>query len=154
MQQPMRVLIIEDEMLLTIQLETYIEDAGHIVVGTALSSREAIALAGAVEADIALVDVHLLDGPTGVDVGRYIAQQTNVPVVFMTANPKRIPDDFSGAIGVIAKPYTQEGVSSALQYLVAAVLNPPPRETVPRSLALAPAFAQKWETPPAIPYID
>ncbi len=136
-------------MIQQIQLEIYLEEAGYIVAGTALSSREAIELAEGVEADIALVDVHLLDGPTGIDVGRHIAEQTNIAVVFMTANPKRIPDDFSGAVGVIAKPYTQEGFLLALRYLVVAIDTPPPSMSVPRSLVLAPAFAREWERRPA-----
>ena len=68
-------------------------------------------------------------------------------VVFMTANPKRIPEDFVGAIGVIAKPYTGQGLSSALRFLVAAVHRPPPLMPEPLSLQLAPAFQKRWRDP-------
>jgi hypothetical protein len=37
--------------------------------------------------------------------------------LFMTANVKRLPDDFAGACGVIGKPYSEHGVKTALSYL-------------------------------------
>lgn len=142
---PLRVLVVEDEALLAMQLEMFLEDAGHVVVGAAASSGEAKALAGACEADLALVDVHLDDGPTGCEVGRHIAETTGTVVVFMTANPKRIPDDFSGAVGVIAKPYSQRGLQLALDYLVYAVRGPPSQAQLPSSLTLAPSFEERWQ---------
>ncbi|MFL5194065.1 MAG: response regulator, partial [Microvirga sp.] len=63
--------------------------------------------------------IHLADGPTGVDVARQLAAQHQVTVLFMTANAKRIPEDFAGAWGVIAKPYTERGVREALAYVMA-----------------------------------
>ncbi len=72
-----------------------------------------------------LLIIHLADGPTGVTLGRQLVD-AGIPVVFMTANARRIPEDFSGAIGVIGKPYTEAGVSDALKFLVQAIRNPPP----------------------------
>lgn len=126
-------------------LSEFVEEAGHSVVGTAMSSQEAVEAASALRADLAFVDVHLADGPTGIDVGRFIVDRTETAVVFMTANPKRIPDDLSGAIGVIAKPYSYIGLSAALQYLQGALLDPPPRALLPRSLLLAPSYTKIWQ---------
>ena len=151
MRQPLRVLVVEDEILLQMQIEMFLEIEGHIVVGTALSSREAIGIAAGLEADLALVDIHLADGPTGVEVARFIAEQTGMAVVFMTANPKRIPEDFSGAIGVIAKPYTQEGLRLALDYIAMAVRDPPPPPAQPRSLMLAPSYTRRWTGSGTVP---
>lgn len=144
MWEPLRLFLVEDEVLLLLQLETFLKEEGHVVVGTALSSGEAIEVARTIQADIALVDVHLADGPTGVEVGRFIVRQTGTAVVFMTANPTRISSDFSGAIGVIAKPYTQEGLRSALAYLEGAIRRPPPITELPRNLLLAPSYAHRW----------
>lgn len=139
-----RVLIVEDEALLAMQLEMFLEDEGHTVVGVARSSREAVALADETLPDLAFVDVHLTDGPTGVEAGRYIAQALGTAVVFVTANMKRIPADFVGAIGVLPKPYTTHGLSSALRFLNTAVRRPPPPMPSPPSLHLAPAFEERW----------
>jgi len=143
--EALRVLVVEDEALLAMHLEDFLEEEGHTVVGSAVSSREALELAAATEPDLALVDIHLVDGPTGLEVGRYIAQSLGVAVVFMTANAKRIPDDFVGAIGVVAKPYTNHGLSAALRFLIQAIRSPPPPMPEPTSLKLAPTFGEQWQ---------
>ncbi len=117
--KPLRILIVEDEILIALELESLLQDLGHEVVGIAASSNEALALGQDLTPDLAFVDIHLADGPTGVDVARHLAAEHQVTVLFMTANAKRIPEDFAGAWGVIAKPYTERGVREALAYVMA-----------------------------------
>ena len=143
MDSQLRVFVVEDETLLQMQLEVFLEEAGHQMVGSATTFGEAIAEAIPSQPDLALVDIHLADGPTGVAVGRMLAER-GIPVVFMTANAARIPADFSGAIGIISKPYSQACVAEALRFLVGAVKNPPPEEVPPPSLVLAPIVAARW----------
>ena len=115
----LRILIVEDEILIALELESLLHDAGHQVVGIAASSDEAVAMGAEFSPDLAFVDIHLTDGPTGVDVARQLAGEQGIMVLFMTANAKRIPEDFTDAEGVIAKPYTERGVRQALDYVVA-----------------------------------
>ena len=115
----LRILIVEDEILIALELESLLQDLGHDVVGIASSSKDALALGQEAQPDLAFVDIHLADGPTGVDVARQLTAQHQVTVLFMTANAKRIPEDFAGAWGVIAKPYTERGVREALAYVTA-----------------------------------
>jgi len=144
--QPLKVLIVENEALLAMELESLIEDAGHTVVGWATSSDEARNMIDTTDAEIAFVDVHLSDGPTGIEVAQYIGAGKRSMVVFMTANPKRIPESFAGAVGVISKPYTLSGLSSALTYLEEGVHRPPPASRLPAGFTLAPAFRAAWAT--------
>jgi two-component system, response regulator PdtaR len=116
--KPLRILIVEDEFLIALELESLLQDIGHDVVGIAASSAEAIDLAKRSSPDLAFVDVHLSDGLTGIDAARALSEQ-EITVLFMTANAKRIPEDFAGARGVIAKPYTERGVKEALAYVLA-----------------------------------
>ncbi|MGN6466126.1 MAG: response regulator [Rhizobiaceae bacterium] len=142
--EPLKVLIIEDEALLAMELEDLVQESGHTVVGWATSSREALDLVDTVEADVAFVDVHLVDGPTGTAVADHIHKNRRSMVVFLTANPKRVPDDFAGAVGVIAKPYTMSGLISALRYLHEGVRRPPPASKLPVGFTLFSAFASAW----------
>ena len=105
-EKSLRILIVEDEILIALELESLLQDLGHDVVGIAASSEDAISLGEDLKPELAFVDIHLADGPTGVDVARELASEHQVTVLFMTANAKRIPEDFAGARGVIAKPYT------------------------------------------------
>lgn len=116
----MNVLIVEDEVLLAMELESEVEASGCKVAGFAADSREAIALIQSARPDMAFVDIHLLDGPTGIDVGKRLAAE-GIPYVFVSGNLKRIPEDFAGAIGAIEKPYTMNGIQNALQYLKALI---------------------------------
>lgn len=133
-----RILIVEDEVLIALELESLLQDEGYEVVGIAATSGEALDLGAALQPSLAFVDIHLADGPTGVDVARRLAQQ-GVMVLFMTANAKRVPDDFAGAQGIIAKPYSERGVRQALAY----VLSEPHQRVAgmpPDSVRLAPAM--------------
>ncbi|MDH4441212.1 MAG: response regulator [Rhizobium sp.] len=126
----MRIMIVEDEALLALELEMEVEAAGHEVVGTAASRRAALDIVEQAEPQFAFVDVHLTDGPSGLEIGRHLAE-TGIPFVFVTGNVKRIPDDFVGAIGAIEKPYTMNGLQNALSYLTARISGqdrsaPPP----------------------------
>jgi CheY-like chemotaxis protein len=113
----LRILVVEDEALIALELQCLLEDLGYVVAGVASSSAEAIELGRATAPDIALVDIHLIDGPTGIEVARMLSLDPRTSVVFMTANDKRIPADFAGALGVIAKPYSERAVAGALRYV-------------------------------------
>ncbi len=112
-----RVLIVEDELLIALDLEMTIEDMGVHVTGLAADREEALRLAPL--ADIAFVDVNLSDGATGPEIGRQLAQDHGISVVFMTANPEAVADGVRGAIGVVQKPVMPKVVEQLLKYVAA-----------------------------------
>lgn len=130
----MRTLIVEDEMLLALQLEHEVESSGYRVIGLASDASEAIALVEREQPEFAFVDIHLRDGPTGIDIGRYLASR-GIPFVFVSGNLKRIPADFAGALGAIEKPYSANGLQNALLYL-RAVLSGEDLPQPPSSLTI------------------
>jgi CheY-like chemotaxis protein len=141
---PINVLIVEDEVLLAVELGYIVQEAGCRHVGHAMSSDEAVALADALRPDLALVDVHLSDGPTGVEVARRIAKDCGGVALFMTANVKRLPEDLAGACGVIGKPYSENAVKTALAYLKVCLRTGQAPGLPPLGLTLSPAFAARW----------
>ena len=140
MSDPLRVLIVEDEVMLAMAMEDLLEDAGHVVVGTAASKADAIAAADATSPDLVFVDIHLLDGPTGLEIAEHLRETEGTMVVFMTANAKKVPDDFVGAMGIIAKPYSQSGIAASIRYLEECVRRPPPSVERPYEFTIAPAY--------------
>lgn len=142
--QPLKVLIVEDEVILAVELEYLVAATGAQPVGHAMTSPEAVALAVETRPDLALVDVHLADGPTGIDAAREMTSHCGAIVLFITANLKRLPEDFAGACGVMSKPYSEHGVRAAIRFIdgclrVGHALEPPPT-----GLILSPAFARRW----------
>lgn len=138
--EPMRILLVEDEALILMQLEALVEDAGHLVVGTAMRCDEAITLACTVRPDLAFVDVNLADGGSGLVVAEALRALNSMMVVFVTANPLRLGEDFAGAAGVIAKPFTRAVVASGISYLEECVRHPPPISVLPKGMQMAAQF--------------
>ena len=101
-------------------------------------------LAKRTEPDLALVDINLFDGPTGVSLAEKLAATCRVQVVFMSANVARIPENYAGAVGHIGKPYTEHGVKAAMAYLQEGLRTPPPSMARPPSLVLSPGFVSLW----------
>ncbi len=134
----MKILIVEDEVLLAMELESEIDAAGHEIVGMAADSSEALRIIDEEQPNFAFVDIQLLDGPTGIEVGRSLASR-GIPYVFVSGNLKRIPDDFAGALGAIEKPYTMNGLHNALSFVESYVCGKAARPTPPPSLVVAPA---------------
>ena len=111
-----RILIIEDEALVAMELRFVLEDLGHEVVGVAADARSARAIATETPIDLALVDIHLSDGATGIALGRELGRDMGVTVLFMTANPGMVRNGVAGTIGVLAKPADERAVQTAVDY--------------------------------------
>ncbi len=143
---PLSILVVEDHALVAMELEAIIEAAGHVSAGWAMSASEADALVAALPElpDLALVDVNLGDGPSGIDVAQRLRDH-DVEVVFMTANAKRLAEDMHGAIGIMAKPYSSRAVHAALSYLHDGVRDPPPAVALPSGLVLSPRYERHWK---------
>ena len=131
-----RILIIEDEAVVAMELGFLLEDLGHEVVGFATDSRSALTHAERGGLDLALVDIHLADGPTGVQLGKTLAQRFGVSVLFITANPSMVQGDVAGAVGVLTKPTDDRAVQKAVKYALARRLGPPPAPPPPPEMRL------------------
>ncbi|MHB9881148.1 response regulator [Pacificimonas sp. ICDLI1SI03] len=139
MGQMLRVLIVEDEILLAMDLEALIEDNGHVVVGEATSLFDVEKLDDNIAPQLALVDIQLARNTNGLDACALIRRRwPEALVVFVTANLSKIPEDFCGAHGAVGKPFSHTGLASALSYLAEGVFNPPPGTPKPASLVASP----------------
>lgn len=122
-----RILVVEDEFFVAAEIEHVVEDMGYRPAGIAADKATALALGK--NADIALVDLNLRDGPTGVAIGSSLAKD-GVTVVFMTANPDQLGTGVPGAIGVISKPVADAELRAAVAYAAARradLMASPPR---------------------------
>jgi CheY-like chemotaxis protein len=144
-QPPLDILIVEDEAIIAMDLEMMIEEAGHRVIADAASLHDVKALNRDLRPHIALVDMQLAQGTNGLDVAQLIRERwTETCVVFVTANPKQIPDHYCGAHGVIPKPFSRLGLLSALNYIVEGFCDPPPVLVRPGSFIASPLIASTW----------
>jgi len=112
-----RVLIVEDELIIALDLEDMVASVGFEVAGLASSLEHALNLAAA--ADIAFVDVNLSDGASGPAIGRILAEDFGITVVFMTGNAEVVADGVQGTLGVVSKPVSPRTVEETLTYAAA-----------------------------------
>jgi CheY-like chemotaxis protein len=111
-----RVMIIEDESIIALDLAAIVEDLGHDVVGTARTRSAAVALAAREKPDLILADIHLADGSSGIDaVNQILAEIGERPVIFITAFPDRLLTGKKPEPAfLITKPYAEAEVRSAV----------------------------------------
>lgn len=110
----MRVLIVEDDPLIALELADQLKEDGHEVIGTATSAGQAQRLIATALPDLMLVDIHLEDGETGCDFAHATKRELNVPTIFVTGSPWKARE-CDNALGVLAKPFTPAGVTAAVE---------------------------------------
>ncbi|WP_373488412.1 response regulator, partial [Blastomonas sp.] len=80
-----RVLIIEDEPIIAMDIETIVRDLGHEVTGIAVTRDEAVEQALREKPGLVLADIQLADDSSGIDAVADILREIDVPVIFITA---------------------------------------------------------------------
>lgn len=110
------VMIIEDEAIIAMDLESIISDMGHRVTGVARTRSEAVDLGKADPPDLILADIQLADNSSGIDaVNDLMADLGERPVIFITAFPERLlTGEKHEPAFLISKPYAEEQVISAV----------------------------------------
>ena len=113
-----RVLIIEDEALVALDLAKGLERDGYLVAGIADSARSATELFNAGPVDILLVDVHIIGDKDGIDTARELLRIRQVPLIYLTAFTDDGTLDRAKATNpaaYLAKPYTLTNVRIAIE---------------------------------------
>lgn len=108
----LRVLIVEDEALVALEIEGMLALAGHEAVARADDLPSAVAAAEAERPDLALVDVQLAQGASGIEVAAALRER-GVPVIFATGN---CPTERGRglAMGCLHKPISDRALAAAV----------------------------------------
>lgn len=83
-----KVLIIEDEAIISFGYKLQLEQLGMEVIGTARSSDEAKALLAYERPDVIIMDVYIKGDQNGLELARQIHETDPIPVIFLTASNK------------------------------------------------------------------
>jgi len=109
------ILIIEDEALIAMDLQSLVENLGHEVKGIARTRGEAVALAKNKDLGLILADIQLADGSSGLDAVNDLLNTFEVPVIFITAYPERfLTGTRPEPAFLITKPYQPAMVSAVI----------------------------------------
>ena len=111
-----RVMIIEDEAIIAMDISAILGEMGHAVTGIARTRAEAVALAASERPDLILADIQLADNSSGIDaVNDILRQFDDLPVIFITAFPERLlTGKRPEPAFLITKPFSEDQVRSAV----------------------------------------
>jgi CheY-like chemotaxis protein len=114
----LRVLLVEDEMLIADYLALLIEEAGHAVLGPAATAAEALAILRDGPPDVAVLDVKLPGGMDGIELAAEIRRRhAGLPVVFASGSgdpTTRSRIEAAGALAFLQKPVDPVALLAAL----------------------------------------
>ncbi len=110
-----RVLIIEDEPIISADLEMIVKGLQHDVIAVARTRSEAVEAAQKQRPGLVLADIQLADGSSGIDAVTDILSSFDVPVIFITAFPERLlTGERPEPSFLITKPYQDDTVRAAI----------------------------------------
>jgi CheY-like chemotaxis protein len=105
---PIRVLIVEDESIIAMDMQRKIGQMGYEVVGRVGSGEKAIERAQTLKPDLVLMDIKLRGALDGIATARAIKQQSDIPVIFVSAYTSQesvIREGGPLSVAMIQKPF-------------------------------------------------
>ena len=114
----MKIYICEDNALVAMMIEDLVVDLGHQCAGIADASGPALRGAEATGAELALVDLDLADGPTGLRIVQALARR-GVPSIIVSGQAGSAPPNH-GAAAILTKPIDEAALASAIASVEAA----------------------------------
>jgi CheY-like chemotaxis protein len=113
-----RILIVEDELLIAMDLEQQLDALGHEVCATATDPDEALAAARTCRPQLALMDLRLAHGTSGFDAARRLRDELGLRCIFISANLDRDTVEALGVfdpVGFVPKPILRATLCRALR---------------------------------------
>ena len=114
-----RILIIEDEPIIAMDIEMIVRELGHDVVAVATTHAEAVAEAQKHQPGLVLADIQLADNSSGIEAVQEILTSLTVPVIFVTAFPERLlTGDRPEPAFLLTKPYQPATLRAAISQVL------------------------------------
>jgi DNA-binding NtrC family response regulator len=116
--QPARVLIVEDEQIVAVDLEGHLERLGYQVAQTAASGEEACEKVLQAQPDLILMDVRLEGPMDGIEAAQRIRQRWEMPIIFLTAYCDAATLERAKLVepyGYLVKPFVPSDLHAAIQ---------------------------------------
>lgn len=113
-QEPMTVLVVEDDADAATALTEALDDAGHRVIGPFHNAEAAEAATALHQIDLALLDINLSGEKTGVDLAKSLKAHWGVPIIFVSGDVAQAARHSDIAAAMIIKPYSANDVLGAI----------------------------------------
>jgi two-component system cell cycle sensor histidine kinase/response regulator CckA len=116
--QTARIMVVEDEAIIAMDLAQRLRSVGHEVVATAATGAQALQRAACQQPDLVLMDIVLQGAMDGIQTAARLRETSDVPVLFLTSHSD--PATIGGALGTepygyVLKPYNERELQAAIQ---------------------------------------
>lgn len=104
----LRILIVEDDPIISIDIKSLLKSEGFLVVGVAKDGLRAYDLLSSLSPNFAILDIHLGTGPSGIDVAEVIHDKYHIPYIFLTSfsdSDTLAAAQEQGPYGYLVKPF-------------------------------------------------
>lgn len=118
MDQPIKILIVEDNVIIADDMQSMLEEIGYEIVDNVIVYEQAVEVLKNKEVDLVLIDIILASDKTGIDLGQHIRDNYNVPFIFVTSNSDRATVENAKTVkpnGYLVKPFEQQDLYTSIE---------------------------------------
>jgi CheY-like chemotaxis protein/DNA-binding PadR family transcriptional regulator len=113
-----KILVVDDEAIITMQLEERLSAMGYIVAGMAASGEEAVDKSRRLRPDLVLMDIVMPGKMNGIEAAKIVTKELDIPVVFVTSYADDAIIEKAKSVrpyGYIVKPFNELEIKAAIE---------------------------------------
>ncbi|MFS4491553.1 LytR/AlgR family response regulator transcription factor [Maribacter sp. 2308TA10-17] len=118
MEQPIRILIVEDNVIIADDMQSMLEEIGYEIVDNVIVYEQAEEVLKTQKVDLVLIDIILASDKTGIDLGKHIRENYDIPFIFVTSNSDRATVENAKTVkpnGYLVKPFEQQDLYTSIE---------------------------------------
>tara|TARA_R110000796_G_scaffold88850_7_gene192161 strand:- start:41402 stop:42160 length:759 start_codon:yes stop_codon:yes gene_type:complete len=118
LEQPIKILIVEDNVIIADDMQSMLEEIGYEIVDNVIVYEQAEEVLKSKEVDLVLIDIILASDKTGIDLGKHIRENYNIPFIFVTSNSDRATVENAKTVkpnGYLVKPFEQQDLYTSIE---------------------------------------
>lgn len=116
----LKILIVEDELIVAEDMKTQLRKIGYDIVGLASSYAEAVKIINDIMPDMVIVDIIIKGSKSGIDVGKYL-DQSNIPFIYLTSHSDRLTVEQAKEThpnAYLLKPFRPENLFTCIEIAI------------------------------------
>jgi DNA-binding LytR/AlgR family response regulator len=118
LEQAIKILIVEDNVIIADDMQSMLEEIGYEIVDNVIVYEQAEEVLRTQHVDLVLIDIILASDKTGIDLGKHIRANYDIPFIFVTSNSDRATVENAKAVqpnGYLVKPFEQQDLYTSIE---------------------------------------
>ena len=118
MEHPIKILIVEDNVIIADDMQSMLEEIGYEIVDNVIVYEQAVEVLKNNHVDLVLIDIILASDKTGIDLGKHIRDEYNIPFILVTSNSDKATVENAKTVkpdGYLVKPFEQQDLYTSIE---------------------------------------